>query len=84
MADDPNYRPLDEGDDDRGKDLWKWLKGLEEGQPDPTDILAGFHDKVSRNGTKWKIALKSCILNTKGKEYIFNPVNGDFEFWGEK
>jgi len=67
--DDPAEKPLNSEDD-----------ADSEGLPDATDILTGFHEKVIRNGTKWKVNLKSCVLNTKGKEYILSSVAGEFEF----
>jgi len=48
--------------------------------PDPEDAMFATHEKHSRHGSKWKVTLKQCILNVKGKEYILCQANGEFEF----
>jgi hypothetical protein len=67
-------------DEDSGANLNSDDDPVELDLPDPEDAMFACHEKHSRHGSKWKVTLKQCILNVKGKEYILSQANGEFEF----
>lgn len=47
---------------------------------DEGDVIIALYEKVQRVKNKWKITLKDGIISVKGKDYLFQKCQGEFEW----
>lgn len=52
-------------------------------QLDTKNVIYGYYTKVNRSGSKWKVFLKNLIAKIEDKEFLFQDLQGEFQFINE-